>query len=147
MTIKNGRVIGPLGISYSDWIGAREVAVVSREVFGLAFNLARATDARIAEATSDFDHDLPETETIFRLSLDARSGYAVRENGELVYVFSLERGRGNYLVTKALEDGATHLDCFDGYLVDFYGSHGFDIVKRVPNWTPGCPDVVYMQQA
>jgi hypothetical protein len=82
--------------------------------------------------------------TIYVLSTDGQSGYAVRPSGELVNVFSLVKGRGARLVRHALMTGAVYLDCFDGYLTSFYGRHGFREVGRVANWTPGGPDVVYM---
>lgn len=70
--------------------------------------------------------------------------FAVRPDGELVYVWSTKPGHGARIVEAAIEDGATHLDCFDGYLVDFYRRHGFQKVTSLPNWTEGEPDVVYM---
>lgn len=115
-------------------------AVVDSETFALHFNGARH-HTRIAEATSEFEH---EEGTLYVLTTDALSGFAVREDGELVYVWSVERGRGNALVSSAVRVGATYLDCFDGYLPSLYERHGFRRVKTVPNWTVGGPDVVYM---
>lgn len=71
-------------------------------------------------------------------------GFIVKPDGELVGVFSSIPGRGDALISAALNAGATHLDCFDGYLTEFYARHGFREYRREPNWTPGGPAVVYM---
>jgi hypothetical protein len=76
--------------------------------------------------------------------LAATGGFIVKASGELVGVFSAYKGRGDDLVDAALKSGATHLDCFDGYLTEFYARHGFIEYHRDPNWTPGGPDVVLM---
>lgn len=44
-----------------------------------------------------------------------------------------------------LAKGAQTLDCFDGFLPDFYSKFGFVGYKREPNWVPGKADVVYMR--
>lgn len=111
--------------------------------FGLAFEFARQASRQIHDATSTFTH---EHGTFYVLAHDNRSGFALREDGELVFVFSLVKGRGDQLVAAAVTWGALYLDCFDGYLPTLYARHGFEQVKRVPNWTPGGPDVVYMAQ-
>lgn len=117
--------------------------MTTSHAFAEAFNGARRLDTRIMAATSPFEH---VDGTTYRLTDDGLSGYAVRPDGELVYVFSLVRGRGDEIVTRAIQNGATYLDCFDGHLVTLYGRHGFVEVKREPNWTPGGPDVVYMSR-
>lgn len=71
-------------------------------------------------------------------------GFIVKADGELVGVFSSLKGRGDVLVIAAQNEGAQHLDCFDGYLTEFYAGHGFVEYDRQPNWTPGGPAVVYM---
>lgn len=121
-----------------------ELVIVDAATFADRFNAARDESDQIREATSPLDVDRDETDTIFRLSVDGRSGYAVRADGELVYVFSLERGRGRDMIRRAISDGAVYLDCFDGYLPGFYAGSGFRADCHVPNWTPGGPDVVYM---
>lgn len=89
-------------------------------------------------------HNYTDAKTF--LADDRLSGYAVREDGDLVSVWSAVKGRGDELVESALENGATRLDCFDGYLPTFYARHGFYIVHREANWTPGGPDVVFMER-
>lgn len=80
------------------------------------------------------------------LSPDKKSGYAIKPDGELVSVFSAEKGlnRGDKIVQDAIQSGATNLDAFDPYLPKLYEKHGFQEYKRELNWTPGQPDVVYM---
>ena len=56
------------------------------------------------------------------------------------------KGSGNWLLDHAIKDGATRLNCFDGYLVNFYKARGFVEVNREANWTAGEPDVVFMER-
>jgi hypothetical protein len=51
------------------------------------------------------------------------------------------------MVQSAIERGASKLDCFDGFLPAYYERFGFVETERVPNWTPGEPDVVFMSLA
>jgi hypothetical protein len=73
-------------------------------------------------------------------------GFALSANGELTSVFSAIRGKGDILMKEACKRGACHLDCFDGYLPKFYERHGFQVVRREANWTPGEPDVCFMER-
>jgi hypothetical protein len=75
---------------------------------------------------------------------DIISGYVVTWKGELRCVFSCGKGQGDALIRNAIANGAKYLDCFDGYLPEFYKRHGFVETGREPNWTDGEPDVVYM---
>lgn len=77
---------------------------------------------------------------------DDSGGFGIRSDGELVGLFSRIRGRGDYLVAEAVRHGATHLNCFDGYLVKLYHRHGFQIEECVANWNTNGPDVVYMRR-
>jgi len=56
------------------------------------------------------------------------------------------KGIGKTLVKFAIEKGAKSLDCFDGYLVEFYSKEGFMEVYREPNWNEGGADVVFMHR-
>ena len=78
------------------------------------------------------------------VSADGLSGYGVSHEGELVGLFSTVKGRGDELVESAKANEAWFLDCFDGYLVRLYSKHGFEEYNRVPNWTQGAADVVFM---
>ena len=122
-------------------MSASDYHLTSPQTFESAFNLARQVP-QIAEATSTFE-DKPGTR-YFLTGGDA-SGFAVRANGELVYVFSVFKGRGDDIVDCAVTNGARHLDCFDGYLTELYARNGFVVSHREPNWAAGGPDVVYMR--
>lgn len=115
---------------------------VSRTIFAAALGAAREVSPLVASATSPAE-ELAERAT-FYLSHDLESGYAVEHDGTLVGVFSLHKGRGAAIVTDAIANGASALDCFDGYLPGFYRKFGFVETERVANWTPGEPDVVFM---
>lgn len=119
------------------------MAIVDSTMFETFYSAARDESDQIADATSPFGEQPIGVHT-YRVALDGRSGYCVRSNGDLVYVFSLEKGRGDAMLAKALQDGAETLDCFDGYLPGFYARHGFVEYAREANWTAGGPDVVFM---
>lgn len=140
------RVMGPLGI-FHDENSADILAGVSMDTFATAFEIARSESDSVRDACSAFDdYSRPFDDTLYVVTVDGHSGYAVRDTGELVYVFSTVKGRGDHLIARAVRDGATHLDCFDGYLVRLYSSHGFHETRREENWAPGGPDVVYMSR-
>lgn len=140
------RRLGPLGIEH-DAASAGEVARVDASTFATAYGIARDTSSLIAEQTAAFDFEDPELyRADYFLSLDGRSGFAVTSSDRLVYLFSLEPGRGDALVARAVRAGATALDCFDGRLVDLYSRHGFVEDFRVANWFVGEPDVVHMKR-
>lgn len=93
------------------------------------------------------------------LSADGLTGYAIKENGDLVSVFNVGRkGAGGEAVIDAVWNrGATMLDAYDmdGYLPELYGRLGFEEYDRwqwdpqfaPDNWKPeyGEPDVVFMR--
>jgi hypothetical protein len=115
---------------------------VAAFVFEDAFAHARESRPLIKEATSEF---VRTAGCRYFLTEDHFSGFAIRWGGELVYLHSRVHGRGDRLVSTAIALGARRLDCFDGYLVDLYGRHGFVEYAREANWTPGGPDVVFME--
>lgn len=117
---------------------------VSSAVFRQALGGARKDSFRIANATSP-EVIVASRPGQFYLSIDGRSGFAVTDAGELCGVFSTVKGRGDTLVRDAVFFGATHLDCFDGYLPTLYARNGFRETHRAANWTAGQPDVVYMR--
>lgn len=118
------------------------LTLVDWTVFDHAFSLARQTSERIEEATSPFVHD--DGDLCYLETEGWTHGFVVRADCELTNVFSVNPGHGDEIVTRALAAGATHLDCFDGYLPGFYARHGFVETSREPNWTDGEPDVVFM---
>ena len=79
------------------------------------------------------------------LSHDRKSGYCIKDDSEIVCLFSLIKGRGKQLLNCAINCGGAKLDCFDGYLTDFYKSSGFKEVRREANWNSYGPDVIYME--
>lgn len=117
---------------------------VSATAYRRALQTAQDTHARVADATTPADEWEWDTFTDYYLTADLQSGFAVRSTGELVGVFSTVKGRGDDLLSRATRYGARRLDCFDGYLVDFYKRHGFRVERREANWVAGEPDVVYM---
>jgi len=116
--------------------------LVTPEEFKEALNIMQLIFPRIKASTSPVSEITDDRK--FYLSSDNCSGYAIGYDGELTSLFSTVKGRGDQLVNLAIEDGANHLDCFDGYLVGFYRKHGFMESRRETNWTQGEPDVVYM---
>jgi hypothetical protein len=136
--------VGPLGVGY-DETSASSLAFVGRDAFAFAFTMARGVSDRVLEATSPFDFDAPDVwRRDYWLSLDGRSGFCIDNDDRLLFVFSLEPGRGDEIVSHAVRHGAKRLDCFDGYLPGLYSRHGFVEERREANWTPGEPDVVFM---
>jgi len=124
------------------------VVPVSKTVFLAVFAEARKSSEKISNATSPV-YDVAEATTDedgFYLDFNGRYGFIVKRDGELIALFSMVRRSGDELVRQAVERGADRLDCFDGYLTGFYGRNGFMEVNRVANWTPGQPDVVFMQR-
>lgn len=116
---------------------------VDHSIFELAIADARAASRTIRDATSPSE-EYPRFGADYYLTPDRLSGYGVDCVGELIGLFSLVRGRGSALVAQAIEDGASSLDCFDGFLPGFYAQHGFVEYQRAPNWDPEGPDVVSM---
>lgn len=106
--------------------------------------MAREESERVREATSPIE-EMPRDADYF-LSHDRKSGYGVTLNGELIGLFSLVPGRGKGMVQEAIDmDGARRLDCFDGFLPEYYKQFGFVEYLREANWVEGGPDVVYME--
>ncbi|WJN63012.1 hypothetical protein [Streptomyces phage phiScoe25] len=117
---------------------------VSYREFAAALSSARSQSSLIADATSD-PSEFPSSYA-FYLSEDGLSGLGVAGDGTLVGVFSLVKGRGEDMIWEAiLHYGADRLDCFDGFLPDYYKRFGFAEYERVANWTAGEPDVVFMR--
>ena len=76
------------------------------------------------------------------------SGYALKKSGELVSVFSSQGSSGDAIVSDAVKNGASHLDCFatrdkngniGGPLYKLYLRHGFKIDTTMNEGTKGEP--------
>ncbi len=92
---------------------------------------------------------------------DGNSGFAIKEDGDIVSVFSSGGGKVFPMLQLALEHGGTKLDAFDTALTKMYKQGGFTEVSRTPwldeymppQWNKetfgiynnGEPDVVYME--
>lgn len=123
------------------------VVPVSKSAFLAVLAEAKKSSDKINDATSPV-HEVADATTDddgFYLDLNGRYGFIVKQDGELIALFSMVRRSGDELVQQAIELGANRLDCFDGYLTGFYERNGFMEVDRLANWTPGQPDVVFMQ--
>ncbi|WP_394615896.1 hypothetical protein JNUCC0626_40200 [Lentzea sp. JNUCC 0626] len=115
---------------------------VSADTYRDALAVARDQSVRVADATSS-PEEMPDN-AVYYLADDLTSGFGVSSDADLIGLFSTTKGRGQHLVNEAIGLGARTLDCFDGFLPDYYESFGFAETKREPNWAPGGPDVVYM---
>lgn len=87
----------------------------------------------------------------YYLHADGQSGFGLLPNMDgygydLVALWSLIPGRGDAMLDYAQSLGATTLDCFDGFLVNYYAVRGWLEYAREKNWTPGEPDVVFMSR-
>lgn len=74
-----------------------------------------------------------------------RGGYAIL-NGELLAFSNLDRGRGAWLFSNAMDDGAIFFDAFENSpIVKHAKFYGYVEYARVPNYLgEQHPDVVYM---
>jgi hypothetical protein len=66
------------------------------------------------------------------LSDSGKSGFAVKPDGDIVSVFSMEKGSGRSIMEAAISAGGKKLDAFDTVLPEFYGTHGFVEAARIP---------------
>lgn len=55
-------------------------------------------------------------------------------------------GIGSWLLHHAVNHGAEFLDCFDGFLPEWYSKHGFTETLREPNLVAGEREVVFMRR-
>jgi len=92
---------------------------------------------------------------------DGGSGFAIKEDGDIVSVFSGGGGNVHSMIQLAVQEGGRKLDAFDTVLPEIYGINGFKEVNR-SSWNPdyapenwdaetfkdfnnGEPDVVFME--
>jgi hypothetical protein len=61
-----------------------------------------------------------------------KSGFAIKPDGDIVSVFSMEKGSGRSVMEAAIASGGKKLDAFDTILPEFYGEHGFVEAARIP---------------
>lgn len=115
---------------------------VPAATFAAYVDAAMSADSRINDMLS---HGVDYSAHQCYATPDGSAGFAISPEGDLQSVFNYgQGGRGSALVAAAIAGGARTLDCFDGFLPAFYARHGFRVIRREENWTPGGPDVVYM---
>ena len=123
---------------------------VSYNVFINNLEFAQAVNDNVRKATTPVQEIERDLTTDYYLAYDGfvnnGMGFAIDDTGELTSVFSINKGNGAAIMKSAIDNGAQHLDCFDGYLTTFYKKYGFLEVDRQENWTAGQPDVVYMRK-
>ena len=66
------------------------------------------------------------------LSESGKSGFALKPDGDIVSVFSMDKGSGRSIMETAISAGGKKLDAFDTVLPEFYGTHGFVEAARIP---------------
>nr|DAN37755.1 MAG TPA: hypothetical protein [Caudoviricetes sp.] len=92
---------------------------------------------------------------------NGKSGFALKSDGDIVSVFSVEKGSLAGMMNLAIQNGGKKLDCFDTFLPKIYKKFGFEEVNRVKwneeykpkdwdkdffkQYNNGEPDVVYMK--
>ncbi|MGW8953482.1 hypothetical protein [Streptomyces sp. NPDC055709] len=124
-------------------VSTMKVYPVHHALYIGALRSARRQSELVAGATSKPD-EMPRSHKYY-LTEDFQSGFGVALDGTLVGLFSLVKGRGEDLVWDAVtHKGAKKLDCFDGFLPEYYKRFGFVETERIPNWVQGEPDVVFM---
>lgn len=118
---------------------------VPNYLFKMVLDTQQALSTKIRKATTPAA-ELKLTGKAY-LCRTGDTGFAIQADGELVAVYSRVAGQGANIMQAAISLGANRLDCFDGYLVEFYSKHGFIETDRAANWTAGEPDVVFMKLA
>lgn len=139
--VSPGAVLRRASLAKADSFTPAPVAPSYHEVHPHEFETAISKHPN--QASLDSPRDYTNKRTF--LAADGSSGYALKPDGELNHVFSLKPGHGAHAVQHALQNGARHLSAFDGKLPQYYSQFGFKEYRREKNWTPGQPDVVFMQ--
>jgi len=94
------------------------------------------------------------------LSADGKVGFTIDRDGDITNLFNNggPKGSGHLAIEEAISQGGRTLDCYAGYLPQFYAEHGFRETGRMafnpafanPRWDfdkHGQPDVVFMHYA
>lgn len=131
---------------------------VSPEKFAAALDRARETSPH-AQFVSPVDpKELRERGARTYLTENGGTGYFMNPDGYVGGVFSdgSVKGAGQRAMLNAVENGATKLDCYDGFLPKYYSQFGFKVTGRnewnadyaPDNWNyerDGKPDYVDME--
>ena len=116
----------------------------------MSFGLTDANPEEFVQVRTKVPKILQEYFTPF-LTNTKDAGVAVKPDGDIVNLFSLEKGKGRNALLHAIMNGGRKLDCFDKKkeqekgLPDYYKTFCFVEMKREKNWNEGEPDVVYME--
>lgn len=104
------------------------------------------------------EHDASElADHTLLTTTDGNAGVAVSPDGDIQNLYNNDgpENAGDRLIQAAIDVGGRTLDCYDGFLPDFYAEHGFRETGRMefdPQCAPetwdaeafGHPDVVFM---
>ena len=117
---------------------------VSNDVFAVHFKQARDATPIIRRNTSE---KLDFTDHECWLSADNQTGAAFHpETSELMSVFSTNRQGEALIVFLTTQYDYMQLNCYAGFLSDFYAKFGFRVVSEQPNWNgENEPSIVYME--
>jgi hypothetical protein len=140
-----------LGVKYiSEWRPGRKLATMFRnnELPTVKFLELDSTDEgsaqKFADTLQQSKNSSPYGAAVFVypttdyqkmklfLSESGKSGFAVKPDGDIVSVFSMEKGSGRSVMEAAIAAGGKKLDAFDTILPEFYGDHGFVEAARIP---------------
>lgn len=130
---------------------------VSAEDFTSAITEALASNKNAASADIYPAEDY-ERHNLYLLD-DGKAGFAITPDGTLISVFkspdSKIKGAIDAMIPIAVQEGATRLEAFDGFLTEAYGRNGFVETERYEwdenfkpeNWREedGTPDLVVME--
>ncbi len=137
LNLLGGRISGASG--ETKWIsGVNDIDICQR--FIDARNLVKKQEVLSHSGAEE----LAKTGSKIFLSEDGNNGFIISKEGDLQNLFSLDHS-GKENVREAIRQGAKTLDCFEPFLPGYYSEFGFVEVGRSANWTPGGPDVVFME--
>lgn len=140
-----------LGVKYiSEWKAGRKLATMYRNngLPPVKFLELDSTDTPSAQKFADaltqskeeskygaavYVYDTKDYQNMkLFMSESGKSGFAVKPDGDIVSVFSMEKGSGRSVIEAAIAAGGKKLDAFDTILPEFYGAHGFVEAARTP---------------
>jgi hypothetical protein len=102
--------------------------------FNQVFHPARFNRALLQARHQEFLTIYSEDELLkhnMYLSDDEQSGFWISEQGEIGNLFSLNH-HGADAIYAAQDVAGVWLQCFQGFLSEFYHKHGFRITSRIP---------------
>jgi len=124
------------------------------------FRKANKINGKVSAQVYEYSAEEYKQMKLFKAE-NGQSGFAIKQDGDIVSVFSSERGSAHAMIELAIQNGGKKLDCFDTYLPKMYKKHGFVEVRRekwneaykpkdwdkehFKQFNNGEPDVVYME--